>query len=463
MSDEIRDRGALQTLLADNVTGDISPQDIRDFLVSVYSWVNETIGGDINYTEGNVAIGKTTPTSELDVSGTITATDVTTADIYSEATITLTTDTHSITLDPGSTENTVFILGDLDVSGAAQIDGALNVDGQIVFDAGTTSADGLLWGSDVNLYRLSENNLKTDDNLTALSIITASITSAAAISIAAGVGGITLDPTVEDEYVYVVGNLDVSGNAQIDGALNLDGQVVFDAGTTTADGLIWGSDVTLYRSAENQLKTDDTFVCADFYSTATITLTTDTHGITLDPGSTENTVFVVGDLDVSGAAQIDGALNLDGQIVFDAGTTSADGLLWGTDTNLYRSAANMLKTDDSLTVSGSINCGTLTASEVSITANTVGINLSPGNTDKVVYVNGALDVDENIVMKSSKTVDGVDISALATTVSNLVSAYNLHIADADAHIALFDDFGATGYSSVIGYMSSFSVWGKVDT
>lgn len=36
MVDTVRTRAALQTLLADNTTGDISPQDLRDFLVSAY-------------------------------------------------------------------------------------------------------------------------------------------------------------------------------------------------------------------------------------------------------------------------------------------------------------------------------------------------------------------------------------------------------------------------------------------
>lgn len=36
MVDTVRTRSALQTLLADNVAGDISAQDVRDFLVSVF-------------------------------------------------------------------------------------------------------------------------------------------------------------------------------------------------------------------------------------------------------------------------------------------------------------------------------------------------------------------------------------------------------------------------------------------
>lgn len=39
MTDTVRSLSALQTLLADNTTGDISPQDLRDFLVTAYySW-----------------------------------------------------------------------------------------------------------------------------------------------------------------------------------------------------------------------------------------------------------------------------------------------------------------------------------------------------------------------------------------------------------------------------------------
>jgi hypothetical protein len=41
MADTIRTRAALLSLLADNTSGDISPQDIRDFLVSVHGVYGE--------------------------------------------------------------------------------------------------------------------------------------------------------------------------------------------------------------------------------------------------------------------------------------------------------------------------------------------------------------------------------------------------------------------------------------
>lgn len=50
-----------------------------------------------------------------------------------------------------------------------------------------------------------------------------------------------------------------------------------------------------------------------------------------------------------------GIANPQTRIHLSAGTTEADGILFGTDTNLYRSAADTLRTDDSLSVGGSIN------------------------------------------------------------------------------------------------------------
>lgn len=44
----------------------------------------------------------------------------------------------------------------------------------------------------------------------------------------------------------------------------------------------------------------------------------------------------------------------EGQFLFKEGTTTANGIIWGTDTNLYRSSSNMLKTDDSFYVGGDV-------------------------------------------------------------------------------------------------------------
>ena len=54
----------------------------------------------------------------------------------------------------------------------------------------------------------------------------------------------------------------------------------------------------------------------------------------------------------SGGATANYALQLSG-----TGGTAASGITFGTDTNLYRSAANTLKTDDALVVVGTLNVG----------------------------------------------------------------------------------------------------------
>jgi hypothetical protein len=62
-----------------------------------------------------------------------------------------------------------------------------------------------------------------------------------------------------------------------------------------------------------------------------------------------------------GNSRFDGSLGLgiapvsaNGRLCLPAGTTAADSIVWGTDTNLYRSAPDTLKTDDSLAVGGNV-------------------------------------------------------------------------------------------------------------
>lgn len=49
MTDTIRTKSALQALLANNTTGDISPQDVRDFLVSVLGTEYVTVVNTATY------------------------------------------------------------------------------------------------------------------------------------------------------------------------------------------------------------------------------------------------------------------------------------------------------------------------------------------------------------------------------------------------------------------------------
>jgi len=144
----------------------------------------------------------------------------------------------------------------------------------------TTANVGMTIGGDTNLYRSTNNTLKTDDSL-------------------------------------IVG---ING-----------GKTTLELSDTTVNvGLTIGADTNLYRSAADTLKTDDSFVvdgAAFNVNSATITLgdaNTDTVTINAGPVNLPNA------------------------------TSAADALVLGADANLYRSAADTLKTDDSLIVDGSL-------------------------------------------------------------------------------------------------------------
>lgn len=122
--------------------------------------------------------------------------------------------------------------------------------------------------------------------------------------------------------------------------------------STAADtGITIGGDVNLYRSAANYLKTDD-----DLLVGASSFQTGITTGVWLLGGGAVSVVRAL-------AAQTTfySTVNGDTQYRF---TVDSDGkMLWGSgaaagDTNLYRSAANTLKTDYSLEVTGSALLGT---------------------------------------------------------------------------------------------------------
>ena len=92
---------------------------------------------------------------------------------------------------------------------------------------------------------------------------------------------------------------DVGGTLTVYGDITTNSRLKLDAGTTNADGIAWGTDVYLYRSATDTLKTDSTFIATD-------------------------------------------GLTTNGRVLLDAGTTNADGIAWGTDIYLYRSATGVL-------------------------------------------------------------------------------------------------------------------------
>lgn len=107
----------------------------------------------------------------------------------------------------------------------------------------------------------------------------------------------------------------------------------FAAGTTAADGIDFGGDVSLYRLGADVLATDDTFKISGFTSFLSLTGKSPSTG----------TVFltsVAGDA-ASGRFQI----TAEGALDWGNGTDAYD-------TNLYRSGANVLATDDTFKIAG---------------------------------------------------------------------------------------------------------------
>jgi hypothetical protein len=246
--------------------------------------------------------------------------------------------------------------------------------------ADSSSTNGILFGSgdanyDVNLYRKSANVLKTDDalevgggmsiagdfsvagnttlgdtcddiiNLNGLILVNCSdSTRGVMFSDGTQSSNLYLGPnyTIQAQNNFEVNqDLSVDGNTTL-GNANTDQTVIRGitkiADSSSTNGILFGSgnanyDTNLYRSATNELKTDDNFVVA--------------ANTTLGDANTDQTV-------IRGITKI-------------ADSSSTNGILFGTgnasyDTNLYRSAAGTLRTDDDMIVAGNLTIvGNLTA------------------------------------------------------------------------------------------------------
>ena len=190
---------------------------------------------------------------------------------------------------------------------------------------------GLLIGGDTNLYRGSASQLKTDDDFVAVGAITTATyflsfgnlhfyNTSTGINFGNGAG-------VYDTNLYrssastlaTTGSLSVAGNIAINGTKLY---LASGLGLNWGDGGI-GWDVNLYRYTSNTLRTDSYFQAL--------------HDITCLDGNIYSA----------------SSLYLRSDII-------TEGLFFGKndDVRLYRSAADTLKTDNSLVVSGSLTLGT---------------------------------------------------------------------------------------------------------
>jgi hypothetical protein len=237
-----------------------------------------------------------------------------------------------------------------------------NINSVLTFAAGTTAAGGILFGTDTNLYRSAADTLKTDDSV-----------------IVAGAEGIGAAPPASDKF-YIKG----SSNSTTTYALHVynsdsaelfyvrdDGKArFFPQGTQS-----FGVDDAVNNSALDQLNTShlilsntdttlgshivERFQLGDGENAYIDAIRPANDAVAITFGTRTSSQSLTEHLRIQqdGNIGIATSSNINSRLTFAAGTTAAGGILFGTDTNLYRSAADTLKTDDSLTVAG-----TLTAS-----------------------------------------------------------------------------------------------------
>lgn len=196
-------------------------------------------------------------------------------------------------------------------------------------------------------------------------------------------------------------------------ALQLDASTTANFGITAGGAVSWGDgtaarDTNLYRSAANVLKTDDGFHVGSAYTEAI-------------GGGVGASISTLGAFRATRAAATSGGLFLGAPgNTFDRFEIRCDGTqLWGDgvaalDTNLYRSAANVLKTDDSLHV------GNFSSTNAVLQVHPVGAAADSGYISMVNsrarfgYDGAAVRVDDNA---TSKPIRFYTAGALAAEIS----------------------------------------------
>lgn len=281
-----------------------------------------------------------------------------------------------IYLGPGSGPYDAYIYrasaGTIGFSGL-QIDSLtftdLTVDGNVILDAGSF----LTWASDTNLYRSAASLLKTDDEFE--------------VGNAGGKDTLRLTSTGADTGITIGGDTNLYRPAA--DTLKTDDELEIGVGggkdtlrltSTAADtGITLGGDVTIYRSGADVLATDDQVRAPTLRLTDATDASLSSTGHAFQVGDTASTNIIVDDNEIIARNNgVKSSLHLNSQGgtvtigVNTSGSTSADGIQFSSDVNLYRSAAATLKTDGSLVVASNLTATGSTSTE----ALTVGAALT---------------------------------------------------------------------------------------
>lgn len=226
---------------------------------------------------------------------------------------------NALTLGLYGVDNALNVMGNGNV-GVGVISG---VDSKLTLASSTLASGGIGFGSDTNLYRSEANTLRTDDALQAIGGFYTTST----------VGYDALQPGASNSFARAK----ISGEDHPRFIALASGELQWGPGTGTVD-------TSLYRSAANTLKTDDEFRVGGYLrldsGSSTIYLG-DGGGSSYDTNiyrSAANVLKTDDSLDVVGSMAI--ALDNTGKLYFGSAT----------DTNLYRVATSNLATDSKFSI-----------------------------------------------------------------------------------------------------------------
>jgi len=338
----------------------------------------------------------------------------------------------------------------------------------------TGSGAGILIGGDTQIYRSAADTLFMPDYLTVTGP-TSTVTSGSVINIGSNITA-NAGSASSASYYALSFNTTLSGNQNYTGTGALFDGTLTHSGNGTAT-LLQGMHATVQSSSTGTVTTSraGAFRLHNASSGATVTtaqgvyivsprcssagtvttaamiyfdsntvsgtgVVTNLRGVDLWASSGMSAITANGQVRVGidiGAMPDPGAFtgNTSVAIRFSSTASARNGLLWGTDTNLYRSAADMLKTDDGLTVGLAFNSGVVTLTDGATPAlnaalgntflltaagnRTIAVPTNPVSGQKITIVHTASGADRTLALNTGAGGFryGTDITALTATTS----------------------------------------------
>jgi len=231
------------------------------------------------------------------------------------------------------------------------------VSNQLNFSSTSSSSSaGLLFGGDTNLYRTGANVLKTDDTFRAKSGLLVGSQSTDVKNTEAAAYIYEANTSSSDRYGLRSVQINVGNGAAVG---------VFGTGYK-ANGSSGGNAIGVYGSTLSEASGANTISSAKALyaiNTLGVATTTNAYGLHVDTttgtGITNNYGIYIspqtaGSTDVGLYVAKSDTYSIQ---IADTGGTASGGITFATDTNLYRSAANTLKTDDTLAVATAVGIG----------------------------------------------------------------------------------------------------------